>query len=131
MKLAVPENTEMNGQAEFTRRTMCKIAHSFMVHARVLEAYISFKLMYMTDHIFLVLPKKYLINEDNNLTTPFILSTGTKISVSRLHVLFYPCVVQKSTAHVEKKALNMRHQAQKGFHGIFVGIIQHKKGYLV
>ena len=25
----------------------------------------------------------------------------------------------------------MRHQAQKGFHGIFVGIPQHQKGYLV
>ena len=25
----------------------------------------------------------------------------------------------------------MRHQAQKGFHGIFVGIPEHQKGYLV
>ena len=30
-----------------------------------------------------------------------------------------------------KKALNISHQAQKGFRGIFVGIPQHKKGYLV
>ena len=34
-------------------------------------------------------------------------------------------------AHVEKKTLNMRHQAQKGFRGIFVGIPEHQKGYLV
>ena len=34
-------------------------------------------------------------------------------------------------AHVETKTLNMRHQAQKGFRGIFVGIPQHQKGYLV
>ena len=27
--------------------------------------------------------------------------------------------------------LNMRHQAQKGFRGIFVGIPEHQKGYLV
>ena len=27
--------------------------------------------------------------------------------------------------------LNMRHQAQKGFCGIFVGISEHQKGYLV
>ena len=33
--------------------------------------------------------------------------------------------------HVETKTLNMRHQAQKGFLGIFVGIPQHQKGYLV
>ena len=45
--------------------------------------------------------------------------------------LFFSCVVRKSTAHVETKALNMRHQAQKGFRGIFVGIPDHQKGYLV
>ena len=34
-------------------------------------------------------------------------------------------------AHVETKTLNMRHQAQKGFRGIFGDIPQHQKGYLV
>ena len=48
-----------------------------------------------------------------------------------LNVLFYPCVVRKSTAHVETRTLNMRHQAQKRFCGIFVGMTQHQKGYLV
>ena len=51
--------------------------------------------------------------------------------MSHLRVLFCPCVVRKSTAHVEIKTLNIRHQAQKGFRGIFVGIPQHQKGYLV
>ena len=54
-----------------------------------------------------------------------------KPSVSNLHVLLCPCVVQKATADVDTKALNMRHQSQKGFHGIFVGIPQHQKGYLI
>ena len=40
-------------------------------------------------------------------------------------------VVRESTAHFWTKPLNMRHQAQKGFCGIFVGIPQHQKGYLV
>ena len=73
--------------------------------------------MYTTDHIFLVLPIKDLINEDGDPTTPYKLATGTKPSVSHLRVLFCPCVVGKATAHVETKALNMRHQAQKGFSG--------------
>ena len=34
-------------------------------------------------------------------------------------------------AHVETKALNMRHQSQKGFCEIFVGIPEQQKGYLV
>ena len=69
--------------------------------------------MYTADHIFPVLPIKDLINKESDTTTSFKLATGTKPSVSHLRVLFCPCVVRKSNAHVDKKALNMRHQAQK------------------
>ena len=102
-----------------------------MVHARVLEVYVHFALMYTTYHIFPVLPIKDIINEDGDSTTPHKLVTGTKPSVLHLGMLFCPCVVQKATAHVETKALNMRHQAQKGFHGIFVGVPEHQRGYIV
>ena len=131
LTLAAPEHQEMNGQVEVTRRTLRTIAHYLMVHARVSEAYINFALMYTTDHIFPVIPIKDLINKDGDPTTPHKLATGTKPSVSNLRVLFCPCVVWKYTAHVVTKALNMHHQAQKGFRGIFVGIPQHQKGYLV
>ena len=46
-------------------------------------------------------------------------------------MLFSPCVVRKTTAHVEIKTLIMRHQAQKGFRSISFGITEHQKGYLV
>ena len=131
MKLAAPEHQEMNVQVEVTWRTLRTVTHSLMVHARVPEVYVHFVLIYATDHIFLVIPIKDLINEDGNQTTPHKLSTGTKPSVLHLPVLFCPFVVQKATAQVETKTLNMRHQAQKGFRGIFVKIPQHKKGYLV
>ena len=114
-----------------TWRTLRTVAHYLMVHARVPEVYIHFALMYTTDHIFPVLPIKDLIKEDGDPTTPHKLATGTKPSVSHLCVLFFPCVVQKATAYVETKTLNMRHQAQKWFHGIFVSISQHQKGYLM
>ena len=93
-----------------------------MVHARISGVYINFALIYTTDHIFPVLPIKDLINKDGDPTTPHKLVTGTNPLVSHLRVLFCPCVLRKATAHVETKALNMRHQAQKGFRGIFVGI---------
>ena len=98
-----------------------------MVHARVPEVYVHIALMFTTDHIFPVLPIKDLINEDGDPTTPYKLATGTKPSVSHLRVLFFPCVVRKAMSHVETKTLNMRHQSQKGFRGIFVGIPQHQK----
>ena len=71
--------------------------------------------MYTTDHIFPVLPIKYLINEDGDPKTPYKLATGTKPSVSHLCVLFFPCVVRKATAHVGTKTLNMHHQAKNVF----------------
>ena len=85
----------MNRQVEVTWRTLRKIALYLMVHARVLEAYIHFALMYMTDHIFKYAPIKDIINEDGNLTTPFKLAAGTKPSVSHLRVLFCPCVTNR------------------------------------
>ena len=103
----------MSGQVKVTWRTLRKIAHSLMVYARVLEVYINFVLMYMTDHIFTVLTIKDMINEDGDPTMPYKLATGTKPSVSHLRVLFCPCVVQKATAEFGTKALIIRHQAQK------------------
>ena len=121
----------MNGQVEVTWRTLRTVAHSLMVHTRVTEVYVHFAIMYMTDHIFPVLPIKDLINKDGNPTTPYKLETGTKPSVSHLRVLLFPCVVRKATVNVETKTLNMRHQAQKGFRGVFVWITEHQKGHLV
>ena len=96
-----------------------------MLHAIVLEKYVHFTLMYTTDNIFPVLLIKDMINEDGKPTTPCKLATGTKFPVSYLRALFCTCVVQRATAHVDKKALNTRHQGQKGSCGIFVGITQH------
>ena len=87
--------------------------------------------MYKTDHIFLVIPIKDLINEDGDTTTPHKLATGTKPSSSHLRVLFGPCVVRKATAYFDTKALNICHQSPKGFGSIFFGITEHQKGYLV
>ena len=91
--LAAPEHQEMNRQVKVTRRTLRTISHSLMVHARILEAYIHFALMYTIDHIFPVLPIKYMINKDGDPTTPHKLETGTKPTVSHLRVLFCSCVV--------------------------------------
>ena len=78
-----------------------------------------------------MLPIKDLIKEDGDPTMPHKLETGTKPSVSHLRMLFCPYIVRKATAYNETKALNMRHQAQKGFRGIFVGIPEHQKVYFV
>ena len=81
----------MNGQVKSYTEKLRTISNSLMVHARVLEAYINFTLIYTTDHIFPVLPIKDMVNEDGDPKTPHKPSTGTKPSVSHLNVLFCPC----------------------------------------
>ena len=81
MTLVAPEHQEMNGQVKVTWITLRTIAHSLMVHARVLESYIHFVSTYTTDRIFPVVAIKDQINKDGNLTTPFKLATGMKPSV--------------------------------------------------
>ena len=81
MTLAEPEHQETNRKVEVTCITLRTISHSLMVHARVLEAYIHFELMYTTYHIFPVMPIKDLINEGGDPNTPYKLATGTKPSV--------------------------------------------------
>ena len=105
----------MNEQVEVTWRTLRTISHSLMIHARVSEAYIHFALMYTTDHIFLVLPIKNMINKDRDPTTPYKLATVTKPSVSHSRVLFCPCVVQKANAHAGKKGVKYASPSTKGF----------------
>ena len=107
------------------------VAYSLKVRAQVLGYYIHFALIYTAYNISPLLPMKYLINKDGKPITPFKLATVTKPSISHLHVLFFLCVVQKSIVHVRTKVLNMHHQAQKGFRGIFIVIPQHQKGCLV
>ena len=129
--LAALENQEMNRQLEEPWRTLRSIAYSLMVHAQVSQAYIHFALMYTAYYKLPILPIKDLINKDVKPNTQFKLATGTKPSISYLHVLFCPCVVQKSTAHVGTKALNMRHQVKRGFCDIFIGIPHHQTGYFL
>ena len=113
LTLAAPEHHEMNRQVEVTWRTLCTIAHSLMVHARVSEAYIHFALIYTTDHIFLVLPIKYLINKDGDLTTPYKLATGTKPSVSHLRMFIH--VLSGKLLHTLGKGVKYASPSTKGF----------------
>ena len=82
-----------------------------MVHVWVSDEYINIALMFMIDHIFPVIPMKHLVNQDGEPNKPHKLATGRKPSVSNPPVLFYSCVVQKATTHVDKKALDMHHQS--------------------
>ena len=89
LTLVLPEHQEMNVQVEVTCITLRTISHSLMVYTRVLGAYIHFAFMYTTDHIFPVLPIKYLINEDGDPTTPYKLANRYRtFSITFIPVIF-------------------------------------------
>ena len=92
---------------------------------------IHLSLINITHNIFWVLTIINLVNQYGEPTTPHKLETGMKPLVWNTRVLFYSCDLQKSTARFDRKALNMRHQSQKRFWGIIIGIPQHLKGFLV
>ena len=71
----------MNVQVKVPWRTLRTLAHSLMVHEKVLEAYIHLSFIYTADHIFSVVPIKDSINRIRDLTTPFKLATGMKSSI--------------------------------------------------
>ena len=100
-----------------------------MVHAQVLEAYIHFTLMYTADHIFPLLPNKDLINEDGQLTMKFKFVTGRKPSISLFFFWFVCCTKIYCTCWY--KGVKYASPIAKVICGIFFGIIQHQKGYLV
>ena len=131
LSLTAPDHQKINDQVEVTWQTLQTISHSIMVHVWISDKCIHFSLMYMTGHIFTVLPIKHLVNQDGGTTTPIKLENYMKPSVSNLRLLFCPCVVQKATAHVDTKTFKNHHQEKKGFWGILVKIPQHQKGYLI
>ena len=71
LTLVSPEHQWRNVQVEVAWRTLRTIAHSLMVHARVLEKYIHFSYIYRTDNIFPVLPIKDMINKNCDTTSPY------------------------------------------------------------
>ena len=62
LALAAPDHQEINGQVKVTWRTVQTITYSVMVHARVSNEYIHLILIYMTAHIFPIVPIKHLVN---------------------------------------------------------------------
>ena len=102
IKLAAPDHQKSNGLVEVMWQTLRIITHSIMVHIRVFGKYINFALMYITNHIFPILPIKNFTNQDNEHTKPHELAPGndTKPLVSNIRVLSCTSVFYKKWLHM-------------------------------
>ena len=70
-----------------------------MVQPRVFDEDINFAFMYITPHIFPVLPINHLVTQDGEPATSHKLATSMKSLVSNICILF-SFVVQKATTHL-------------------------------
>ena len=91
MTLAAPEHQETGGQVKVT------IAHSRMVHVRLLEAYIHFTLIYTTDHFLPVLPIHYLMKKTARQPLHLNVAIDTKPLIYHFHFFH---VLYKNIMHV-------------------------------
>ena len=86
-----------------------------MEHARFLEAYIHFALMYTVNNMFLLLPIKDLIDEDGDPTTPFKLTTGKKPSVLHIYIFNLSMCCTEIYCTCWYKGVKHASQSAKGF----------------
>jgi len=77
-------------------------------------------------HIFNILPVKGLFL-GNHVSTPYELFQGIKLSISHFHVFRCPITARKWTAGNSSTSKQTKH----GIRGIFFGLDQNQKGYIL
>ena len=121
----------MNRQVRVTWRTFCTIAHSLMVHDRLFKSVYSFCInVYNRSYIYSSTNQRYDYQRQPNNHSIYTCDSYKTFSIIFMYNILTMHWIE-SYCILWQKVLNMRHPAQKGFRGIFNGIPQHKKGYLV
>jgi Integrase core domain len=132
--LAAPHHQEMNGVVESAWKVVRLLARSFMVEARVGEAFQDFAYEHAWK-VYNFLPLRSL-TLNGRATSPYELYYGHKPRISKLRVLFCPCVLKTHTATAKRpgsdsvRVFTDKNNAQRGLQGIFVGLPRHQAGYI-
>jgi hypothetical protein len=135
---AAPRHQEQNGICERTWQSIRDIAFKTMVFAHVGDEFYDFAIEHAWK-VFNLLPLRDLVDANGDPCTPIGAYTGTKPKLSRLRVLFCPCVINngQTKRHIDpakpKKArkVNTRQNcAERGTKAIHVGLPRYQNGWL-
>jgi transposase InsO family protein len=135
---AAPRHQEQNGICERTWQSIRDIAFKTMVFAHVGDEFYDFAIEHAWK-VFNLLPLRDLVDSNGDPCTPLGAYTGTKPKLSRLRVLFCPCVINngQTKRHIDpakpKKArkVNTRSNcAERGTKAIHVGLPRYQNGWL-
>jgi hypothetical protein len=114
-----------NYLAERTWQTVCSVAWSLLVYARLPDTFWLQALCYAT-HILNVLPVRGHNNEEETPSTPYELFFGQKPSILSFRVFGCPGVIQRWSADERSNGK----QTERGMRGIFIGFHDNQKGFL-
>jgi hypothetical protein len=123
--LAATKKQCQNHLAERTWQTVCNIARSLLVHARLPDIFWFQAICYVAQ-IFNVLPVRGLKNQEEIPSTPHEMFFGVKPCILPLRVFGCPCIIKRWLA--EKRSPGK--QTERGMRGIFIGFDTNRKGFL-
>jgi len=115
LSLAAPKQQDNNHLAERYWQTIHRMAN---FHAIRYAAY-----------VFNVLPVMNLYNSDGEISSPFELFCGKKVTISHLRVFGCPVVAKRVVISID--GLTTKHCTEKGIQGIFIGLPSDQKGSLI
>jgi len=123
--LAAPKKQYQNHLAERTWQTVCNIARSLLVHARLPDTF-WFQAICYAAQIFNVLPVRGLKNQEEIPSTPHEMFFGSKPCILPFRVFGCPSVIKRWVAEERSQGK----QTERGMRGIFIGFDSNRKGYL-
>ena len=125
---AAPKHQEQNGLVERHWGTICKLANTMMIHARLNRKFFYYAVLY-AQFIHDVIPIKDLKDASGLPTTPYFLGTNTKPNVRHFRVFGCPAIFKKYDFSSQGKRATDKY-SQQGVRGIFVGFPTDSAGWL-
>ncbi len=126
LSIAAPKKLQQNHLAERTWNTICSMARSMLVHARLPDNFWFHALKYSTA-IFNVLPIRGMTSEGELPSTPYAMFLNRRPCINHFRVFGCPVVVKRWKTGESCCGK----QTERGTWGIFVGFPSTQKGYLV
>jgi len=117
--------SESSGQAYLTRMTS-SMACALLIHIQLPDTFWYHAMVYAT-HIFNVLPLHGVKNKVDYPTAPYEIFFGKKPCIARFQVFGCPVI----NRHWKKHQSSQGKQTERGYRGIFIGILTTNKGYMI
>jgi hypothetical protein len=126
LSIVAPKKQNQNHLAKRNWQTICGMARSLLVHARLPDTFWYHALCYASD-ISNVLPIRGHTKDGDVPTTPYEILFGKLPFIHQFRVFGSPVIIKRWTT----PSSTTGKQTERGTRGIFVGFPSNQKGYLI